>query len=112
MRVLCDMHYSEHLQHLCIVKMVYLVDLPNPPAFFGDGLNPVGLADNTDRNFYYYSALGDAFIELDPIKNLKIKSDLGGNLILTNYKQFFPTWGIDRFINSPNALAQSDANRT
>ena len=86
-----------------------LVDLPDPSQFFGDGLNPVGLADNTDRNFYYYSVLGDAFIELDPIKNLKIKSDLGGNLVLTDYKQFFPTWGVDRFINSPNSLAQSNA---
>ncbi len=86
-----------------------LVDLPQPPQFFGDGLNPVGLAANTDRNFYNYSGLGDVFIELDPIKNLKLKSDLGGNLVLTNYKQFFPTWGVDRFINSPNSLAQSNS---
>ena len=86
-----------------------LVDLPNPSQFFGDGLNPVGLADNTDRNFYNYAVLGDAFIELDPIKNLKIRSDLGGNLTLTNYRQFFPTWGVDRHINSPNSLAQSNA---
>ena len=84
-----------------------LVDLPNPSPFFGDGLNPVGLADNTDNNLYNYSVLGDAFIEIDPIKNLKIKSDLGGNLVLQNYKQFFPTWGVDRFINSPNSLAQA-----
>ncbi|HEX5155377.1 MAG TPA: TonB-dependent receptor [Parafilimonas sp.] len=86
-----------------------LVDLPKPPQYFGDGLNPVGLADNTDRNFEYYAVLGDVFIELAPIKNLKIRSDLGGNLVLTNYKQFFPTWGVDRFINSPNSLAQASA---
>lgn len=85
-----------------------LVDLPSPSQFFGDGLNPVGLADNTNRNFNYYALLGDAFIELDPIKNLKIRSGLGGNLVLTNYKQFFPTWGVDRHINSPNSLAQSN----
>ena len=70
-----------------------LVDLPNPSAFFGDGLNPVGLADNTDRNFYNYSVLGDAFIELDPIKNLKIKSDLGGNLILNQLSPVFSNMG-------------------
>ena len=29
-------------------------------------------------------------------------------LYLTNYRQFFPTWGVDRHINSPNALAQSN----
>jgi len=88
-----------------------LVDLPNPSQFFGDGLNPVGLADNTDRNFEYYAVLGDVFVELDPIKNLKLRSDLGGNLVLTNYKQFFPTWGVDRFINSPNSLAQASATQ-
>lgn len=86
-----------------------LVDLPQPSQFFGDGLNPVGLADNTHNNNSYYSVLGDAFIELDPIKNLKIRSDLGGNLVLYNYKQFFPTWGVDRHINSPNSLAQSNS---
>jgi TonB-linked SusC/RagA family outer membrane protein len=86
-----------------------LVDLPNPSQFFGDGLNPVGLADNTNRNFYNYAVLGDAFIELDPIKHLRIKSDLGGNITLVNYRQFFPTWGVDRHINSPNSLAQSNA---
>ena len=86
-----------------------LVDLPKPSQFFGDGLNPVGLADNTDRNFDNYAVLGDVFVELSPVKNLKIRSDIGGNLVLTNFKQFFPTWGVDRFINSPNSLAQSNA---
>lgn len=87
------------------------VDLPNPPGFFGDGLNPVGLAANTDRNFYNYSLLGDAFIEITPVKNLKIKSDIGTNLIITDYKQFFPTWGsATRLQNSPNSLAQSSTN--
>ena len=87
-----------------------LVDLPENSQFFGDGLNPVGLADNTDRNFYSYSILGDAFLEITPIKNLRIRTDIGGNFVITDYKQFFPTWGINRFINSPNALAQSNAN--
>ncbi len=87
-----------------------LVDLPDNSQFFGDGLNPVGLADNTDRNFYSYSILGDAFLEITPIKNLKVRTDIGGNFVITDYKQFFPTWGINRFINSPNALAQSNVN--
>lgn len=85
------------------------VDLPNPPDFFGDGLNPVGFADAFDRNFNNYSMLGDAWLEISPIKNLKIKTDIGGNLIFVNYKQFYKTWGIDRFFNSPNSLAQSDS---
>jgi len=87
------------------------VDLPDHPEFFGDGLNPVGLAANTNRNFYNYSVLGDAFVEISPVKNLKIRSDIGTNLLLTEYKQFFPTWGSPvRLQNSPNSLAQSFAN--
>jgi TonB-linked SusC/RagA family outer membrane protein len=88
-----------------------LVDIPDPREFFGDGLNPVGLAANTDRNFYHYSILGDVYLEVTPIKNLRIRSDIGTNLILTEYKQFFPTWGSPaRLQNSPNSLAQSYEN--
>lgn len=90
------------------------LDLPTPDSlayFFGDGLNPVGLAANTDRNFYNYSLLGDAFLEITPIKNLRIRSDIGTNLILSEYKQFYPTWGGPiRFQNIPNSLAQSYSN--
>ncbi|WP_374951040.1 SusC/RagA family TonB-linked outer membrane protein [Mucilaginibacter sp.] len=86
------------------------VDLPEHPEFFGDGLNPVGFADNYNRNFMGYSVLGNAYLELKPIKNLRIKTDFGTNFLITDYKQFFATWGIDRFLNSPNSLAQSNTN--
>src|ERR1700722_4962877 len=89
------------------------VDLPatvNGNNVFGDGLNPVALAANTDRNFYNYSILGDAFLQVTPVHNLKIRSDFGTNLIITDYKQFYPTWGIQRIQNSPNALDQSNTN--
>lgn len=87
------------------------VDLPQTVGganVFGDGLNPVALAANTDRNFYNYTLLGDVFLEVTPIKNLTLKSDLGTNFIITDYKQFYPTWGIQRIQNSPNALSQSN----
>jgi len=87
------------------------VDLPENPGFFGDGLNPVGFADNYDRNFYNYSLLGNIFIELYPIDHLKIRSDFGTNFVIVDYKQFFATWGIDRFLNSPNSLAQSHSTQ-
>ena len=89
------------------------VDLPmtvNGANVFGDGLNPVALAANTNRNFYNYALLGDGYLEITPIPNLKIKSDFGTNLIITDYKQFYPTWGIQRIQNSPNTLAQSNEN--
>jgi len=97
-------------------KFGQFVDIPNPSAFFGDGLNPVGLAANTDRNFSNYTLLGDAYLEITPIDHLKIRSDIGTNEILTEYKQFFPTWGgggagpQGRLQNSPNQLSQYSMN--
>ncbi|MEO7044600.1 MAG: TonB-dependent receptor [Ferruginibacter sp.] len=83
----------------------------SPTNVFGDGLNPVGLAANTDRKFYNYSLLGDVYLEVTPIQHLKLKSDFGTNFIITDYKQFFPTWGSpQRLQNSPNALSQSNTN--
>jgi TonB-linked SusC/RagA family outer membrane protein len=87
------------------------VDIPTNPEFFGDGLNPVGFADNYNRNFNNYGLLGNVFVEINPIKNLKIRSDFGTNFLISDYKQFFATWGIDRFLNSPNSLAQSNNNQ-
>ncbi len=87
------------------------VDIPNPPNFFGDGLNPVGLAANTDRSFNSYSLLGDVFVEVSPVNHLKLRSDIGTNLIITNYRQFYATWGSpQRLQNSPNSLAQYNQN--
>lgn len=78
---------------------------------FGDGLNPVGLAANTDRSFSNYSLLGNVFLEVTPINHLKLRSDFGTNLIMTNYRQFYATWGSpQRLQNSPNALAQYHQN--
>jgi len=90
------------------------VDLPKQDKvlgnFLGDGINPVQQAATTDNNNYNYTILGDIFVELTPIKNLKIKTDLGLNLIQTDYKQFFETYGADRHFNTPSSLAQSHNN--
>lgn len=89
-----------------------LVDLPKQDPsvngnFLGDGINPVALANSSNDNNYDYSILGNAYVELTPVKGLKIRSDFGINFVQTDYKQFFETFGIDRFFNSPNSLAQS-----
>lgn len=87
------------------------VDLPENSGFFGDGLNPVAYADNFDRNFKTYSALGNLFLEANILENLKLRTDFGGNLVITDFDQFFRTWGIDRFQNSPNSLARSNTTQ-
>ncbi len=97
--------------------------------FLGDGLNPVQEAANTNDNNYSYAILGDLFAELTPIKNLKIRSDLGLDMNISDYKQFYPTYGTPsndpyqgagytgnlggqpiQTTNSPNSLAQSNNN--
>ncbi|MBA4166786.1 MAG: TonB-dependent receptor [Chitinophagaceae bacterium] len=85
------------------------VDLPNPASLFGDGYNPVGLAANTNTNYYNYSLLGDLYLAITPVKNLTIKTDLGTNAIITDYKQFNPTWGT-RSINATGSLGQSNTD--
>ena len=91
--------------------------------FLGDGYNPVQLAANTNNYNHNYTVLGDAFVELSPIKGLKIKSDFGLDLSLLNNKQFDPTFGTPvndpyqgvngqptQTVNSPNALSQAQTN--
>jgi TonB-linked SusC/RagA family outer membrane protein len=97
--------------------------------FLGDGVNPVQEAANANDNNYSYVALGDVFAELTPIKHLIIRSDLGLDLNITDYKQFFPTYGTPaddpyqgsgytgnlgpqpvQTTNSPNSLAESTNN--
>jgi len=91
------------------------VDLPRTPdgalatAFLGDGINPVALADAADRNFNRYNLLGNAYLEITPVKGLRIRSDYGVTFLITDYKQFFKTFGIDRSFNSPAQLAQSNS---
>lgn len=90
------------------------VDLPKfadgtlASAFFGDGINPVALADAADRNFWAYSLIGNGYIDFTPIERLRIRTDLGTSFTITDYKQFFKTFGIDRSFNSPPQLAQSN----
>ncbi|MDT3401955.1 SusC/RagA family TonB-linked outer membrane protein [Mucilaginibacter terrae] len=87
------------------------VDLPENPSFFGDGLNPVGFADNFDRKYNAYGMIGNVFAEANIIKGLKARTSIGGNLVITDFKQFFKIWGSDRAINSPGSLARSNANQ-
>ena len=87
------------------------VDIPENPQFFGDGLNPVGYADNFDRSYNAYSVLGSVYAEANIAKGLKLRTTFGGNLVITDFKQFFAIWGSDRSLNSPGSLARSNANQ-
>jgi len=83
------------------------VDLPDPSGFFGDGYNPVALAVYSNRNLYNYSLLGNLYLEVTPIKHLTLRSDIGTNTIITDFKQFNQTWGT-RNNNATGSLGQSN----
>lgn len=89
-------------------------DLPNfdgyPRAklntWFGDGYNPVGLAEKFDWRMKNYRAFGNVFAEFTITENLNLRSNLGINLNIADEKRFNENWGTDNRINSPNSMSR------
>jgi len=81
-------------------------DLPQYPGFFGDGYNPVGLANNTNNTETQYRGFGDVFAEYKILKNLTFKTDFGGDVYVTKDKTFNLNWGTGGRINNPNSLVE------
>jgi TonB-linked SusC/RagA family outer membrane protein len=81
-------------------------DLPQYPGYFGDGYNPVGLANNTQNNEKQFRGFGDVFAEIKILPNLVFKSDFGGDVLITQDKTFSLNWGTDGRINNPNTLTE------
>ena len=81
-------------------------DLPQYPGFFGDGYNPVGLANNTSNIEKQFRGFGDVFIEYSILQNLVFKTDFGGDVLLTQNKTFDLNWGTNSRINNPNTLLE------
>lgn len=81
-------------------------DLPQYPGFFGDGYNPVGLANNTSNIEKQFRGFGDVFAEYKIAPNLFFKSDFGGDVFVTQDKTFFMNWGTGGRINNPNTLSE------
>ncbi|HEY4875601.1 MAG TPA: TonB-dependent receptor, partial [Puia sp.] len=79
-------------------------DLPTYPNFFGDGYNPVGLAEYTSNVENQFRAFGNVFAEYKILKNLILKTDFGGDVLITDDKTFDKNWGTNGRINSPSAL--------
>lgn len=81
-------------------------DLPQYPGFFGDGYNPVGLANNTNNVEKEYRGFGDVFAEYKILRNLTFKTDFGGDVYVIKDKTFNLNWGTGGRINNPNSLAE------
>ncbi len=83
-------------------------DLPQNPNFFGDGYNPVALAEYTDNTEKQYRVFGDVFAEYKILKNLKFKTDLGTDLFINEDKTFSRNYGTNLRVNSPSVLAETN----
>jgi TonB-linked SusC/RagA family outer membrane protein len=81
-------------------------DLPQYPGFFGDGYNPVGLANNTSNIEKQFRGFGDVYAEYKILSNLVFRSDFGGDVLLTQNKTFDLNWGTNGRINNPNTLVE------
>ena len=75
-------------------------------TWFGDGYNPVGLAEKFDWTQKTYRIFGNFFAEFTILKDLKFKSDLGIDLTIADEKRFNENWGTDGRINSPNTMSR------
>ena len=81
-------------------------DLPQYPGFFGDGYNPVGLANNSDNREKQYRGFGDVYAEYKILPNLFFRSDFGGDVFVTEDKTFYVNWGTAGRINNPSSLVE------
>ncbi len=89
-------------------------DLPNfegyPRAklnnWFGDGYNPVGLANKYDWTTKVYRTFGNVYANFKILDGLSFRSEVGINLAVTDEKRFNETWGTDNRINNPNNLSK------
>ena len=80
-------------------------DLPARTDLFGDGYNPVGLAQKADNNESQYRAFGNLFAEWQIVKNLRFRTDGGLDIQFINRKTFNENWGTNGRINSPATLS-------
>jgi TonB-linked SusC/RagA family outer membrane protein len=79
-------------------------DLPQYPGFFGDGYNPVALADYTDNKLNTSRVFGNFNLEYKIVKDLKFKTEAGVDAILNDSKRYNKNYGTNGRINSPSSL--------
>ncbi|NQT77329.1 MAG: SusC/RagA family TonB-linked outer membrane protein, partial [Bacteroidetes bacterium] len=75
-------------------------------TWFGDGYNPVGLADKYDWYAKTYRLFGNFFADFKITEGLKFRSDFGINMSFLDEKRFNENWGTDDRINSPNSMTK------
>jgi len=83
---------------------------PDYPQIFGDGYNPVGLAEKYDWTRKDNRVFGNIYIDWQIIEGLSFRSDYGIDLNVIDDKRFNENWGYNGRINNPNSLSESSTN--
>ncbi len=77
---------------------------PMYDTFFGDGYNPVGWTNNTDRTRKEKTFLGTGNFIIKLPLNLSLKTVFGMDYKNRTFRSYNETWGTDNRINNPNSL--------
>ncbi len=102
------MRFSATRRSRSIPRRAYTAIYRTYPGFFGDGYNPVGLANNAATHIEnQFRGFGDVFAEYKILHNLVFKSDFGGDVLITKDKTFDLNWGTNGRINNPNTLTET-----
>ena len=80
---------------------------PQYGHIFGDGYNPVGLAEKFDWTRTGNRVFGNAFINWQIFDGLTFKSDYGIDHNVIGDKRFNENWGYQGRINNPNSMTES-----
>ena len=83
-------------------------DRPVNANFFGDGYNPVALANYTDNTEKQYRVFGDVFVQYNILKNLVFKTDLGTDVFINEDRTYNRNYGTNLRVNSPSVLTVSN----
>ncbi len=87
-------------------------DLPQYPNFFGDGYNPVALAQKADNKEKQYRVFGNLYAEYKITRDIRFKTDAGIDVFVTDDKRFDENYGTNLRVNSPSRLSVSTATNT
>lgn len=80
------------------------VDRPQQAHFFGDGYNPVGLADKMNNNIRQNRLFGDINLHWQILSPLTFSSVVGVDRTDFFHRRFNENWGTNLRINNPNSL--------
>ena len=84
----------------------YIDYYPSAAEFYGDGYNPLALANKFDWVINETRMLGNAFVNYQITDDLAFKTDYGLDYSGTHEKRFNETWGTNDRINNPNSLEE------